>query len=209
MFKRRSSDAATAVDNAPGDHAPGWTAADGDAQPDRPGVTAKKGAPTPKRSEAEARRRQPYQPPADRKMAGQRSRQQSRDERLRRSQAQQRGEEWALPAKDRGPVRALARDVVDARRGIGEYYIFTIFLLIVLLILPWQATKIAADAFVVALLAIMVGEGWVVASKVKRLAHERYPNESTRGVNLYVTMRGISIRRLRLPKPKVERGAKV
>ena len=34
-----------------------------------------------------------------------------------------RGEDWALPRKDQGPVRALARDVVDSRRGIGEYYL--------------------------------------------------------------------------------------
>ena len=128
---------------------------------------------------------------------------------MRRSQALQRGEEWALPPKDRGPVRALARDVVDARRGVGEYYIFTIGVLIVLLILPWQGAKIAADGFVVLLLAIMLGEGWVVASKVKRLAQQRYPNESTKGLTMYVTFRGISLRRMRLPKPRVDRGAKI
>jgi hypothetical protein len=210
VFKRRSSDSPTAVDNVPADNAPGLTAVDADGQPGKPAaVTPKKGAPTPKRSEAQARRRQPYQAPADRKSAGQRSKQQTRDDRMRRSQAVQRGEEWALPAKDRGPVRALARDVVDARRGIGEYYIFTIFLLVVLLILPWQATKTAADGFVVVLLAIMLGEGWMVASRVRRMAAERYPNESTKGLTLYVTMRGISLRRMRIPKPRVGRGAKV
>jgi len=210
VFKRRSSDAPAPVDNVPGDNGPGLTTVDADGQLGKPAaVTPKKGAPTPKRSEAEAKRRQPYQAPADRKVAGQRSKQQGRDDRLRRSQAVQRGEEWALPAKDRGPVRALARDVVDARRGIGEYYIFTIFLLIVLLILPWQATKTVADGFVVALLAVMLGEGWVVASKVRRLAQERYPNESTKGLTLYVTMRGVSLRRMRIPRPRVDRGAKV
>ncbi len=204
MFKRRSSDAPTAVDNAPG-----WTSVDPDADTARPAVTPKKGAPTPKRSEAEARRRQPYQAPADRKAASQQSRQQGRDQRVRRSQALQRGEEWALPPKDRGPVRALARDVVDARRGIGEYYIFTIFLLVVLLVLPYATTKLVADAFVVVLLTVMVCEGWVVSTRVRRLAQERYPNESTRGLTLYVIMRGISVRRMRLPKPRVDRGAKI
>jgi hypothetical protein len=210
VFKRRSSDAPTAVDNALSNGAPGLTSVDADDQAARTAaVTPKKGAPTPKRREAEAGRRQPYQAPADRKAAGQQSRNAGREERMRRSRAQQQGEEWALPAKDRGPVRALARDVVDSRRGIGEYYIFTIVLLVVLLILPWQATKLLADAFVVALLAIMLGEGWLVASKVKRMAQERFPNESTKGIALYVTMRGISIRRMRLPKPKVDRGDKV
>jgi hypothetical protein len=206
VFKRRSTDPPTAFE-----HAPGWTAADdAEVQSARSAaITPKKGAPTPKRSEAEANRRQPYQAPGDRKAAGQRTRQQGRDERMRRSVALQRGEEWALPAKDRGPVRALARDVVDARRGIGEYYIFTIFLLIVLLVLPFQTSKLIADGFVVVLLAIMLGEGWLVAARVKRLAQERLPNESTKGLTLYVVMRGISLRRMRLPKPRVERGAKV
>lgn len=206
MFKRRSGDTPTALE-----HASGWSPADdAEAQPVRPAaVTPKKGAPTPKRSEAQASRRQPYQAPADRKAAGRRTKQQSRGDRIRRSQALQRGEEWALPPKDRGPVRGLARDVVDARRGIGEYYIFTIFLLIVLLILPFQASKFAADGAIVILLAIMLGEGALVASRVKRMAQERFPNESTRGLTLYVVMRGISMRRMRLPKPRVERGTKV
>jgi hypothetical protein len=206
VFKRRSSDAPTALE-----HTPGWTAADdAEEQSARPAaLTPKKGAPTPKRSEAEANRRQPYQAPGDRKAAGQRTKQLGRDERLRRSQALQRGEEWALPPKDRGPVRALARDVVDARRGIGEYYIFTIFLLVVLLVLPYQSSKLIADVFVVVLLAVMLGEGWMVSSRIKRLAQERFPNQSTKGLTLYVVMRGISMRRMRLPKPRVERGAKV
>ncbi len=210
MFKRRTSDAPTAADSASTDSAPGLTSVDDFGQPLRSGaVTPKKGAPTPKRSAAEASRRQPYQAPADRKSAGQRSKQQGRAERARRTQALQRGEEWALPAKDRGPVRALARDVVDARRGVGEYYIFTIFVLIVLLILPWQGAKLAADGFVLVLLAIMLSEGWVVSTRVKRLAQERYPNESTRGLALYVSVRGISMRRMRMPKPRVDRGAKI
>jgi hypothetical protein len=206
VFKRRSSDAPAALE-----HAPGWTPADDAGElPAKPAaLTPKKGAPTPKRSEAEANRRQPYQAPADRKAAGQRTKQQSRDDRMRRSQALQRGEAWALPPKDRGPVRALARDVVDARRGIGEYYIFMIFLLIVLLVLPFQASKLIADGVVVVLLAIMLGEGLMVASRVRRMAQERFPNESVRGLTLYVITRGISLRRMRLPKPRVERGAKV
>jgi hypothetical protein len=79
----------------------------------------------------------------------------------------------------------------------------------VLLILPFQASKFAADGAIVILLAIMLGEGALVASRVKRMAQERFPNESTRGLTLYVVMRGISMRRMRLPRPRVERGAKV
>lgn len=172
-------------------------------------MTAPKGVPTPKRSEAQANRRQPYQAPADRKAASQQSRQRDRTERIRKAEALQRGEQWAVPPKDRGPVRALARDVVDARRGVGEYYMFMVVLLVVLLIVPGKSTKLIADVVVLVLLLLIVVEGWFVGTKVKRLAAERFPGESTRGVMLYTTMRGISLRRMRIPKPRVERGDKV
>jgi hypothetical protein len=41
------------------------------------------------------------------------------------------------------------------------------------------------------------------------MAAERFPGQSTRGVVMYATMRGISLRRMRIPKPRVNRGDKV
>ncbi len=184
--------------------------ADGEqARPQRSSQTQPKGAPTPKRSEAQSGRRQPYQAPTDRKAAAQQSRERGRDDRVRRTAALQRGEQWALPRKDQGPVRALARDVVDARRGIGEYYMVMVLVLIILLVLPGNTTKLVADAVVVALLVLILIEGWLVGGKVKKLAAERFPGQSTQGVMLYTTMRGISLRRLRVPKPRVSRGDKI
>ena len=207
MFRRRSSDAPDVLDE---DQAAGFTSADDDqARAARSSLTAPKGAPTPKRSEAQANRRQPYQAPSDRKAASQQSRQRERAERARKTEALQRGEGWALPRKDQGPVRALARDVVDARRGVGEYYMIMVVVLIVLLVLPGSATKLIADIVVVALLVLIIIEGSIVGRKVKRLAAERYPGQSTQGVVMYTTMRGISLRRMRVPKPRVIRGDKV
>jgi Protein of unknown function (DUF3043) len=190
------------------DAAPGFTA-DGADSRSRPGVTAPKGAPTPKRSAAQASRRQPYQAPADRKAAGKQARQRDQAGRSRRTEAYQRGEEWAMPRKDRGPVRALARDVVDARRGVGEYYIGMVLVLLVLLFLPGKTSKLIADVFVIGLLLVMLTEGWFVGTKVKRLAAERFPRESAQGVILYSIMRGISMRRMRMPRPRVNRGDKI
>ncbi|HTZ91030.1 MAG TPA: DUF3043 domain-containing protein [Streptosporangiaceae bacterium] len=207
MFRRRSSDAPEVLDESQA--APDAADSDGDARPARSSLTAPKGVPTPKRSEAQASRRQPYQAPADRKTATQRSRQLDRSERVRKSQALQRGEQWALPAKDRGQVRGLARDVVDARRGIGEWYMLMVVLLVVLLVVPGKSTKIIADVVVVALLLVVIVEAWLVGNKVKRLAAERFPNESTKGVVWYAAQRGIQLRRMRLPKPRVERGQKI
>jgi hypothetical protein len=206
VFRRRSTDASGLLDQ---DQAAAGLSDDEQAPPARSSVTAPKGAPTPKRSEAQGSRRQPYQAPTDRKAAAQQSKLRGRDERLRKTQALQRGETWALPRKDQGPVRALARDVVDARRGIGEWYMIMVFVLIVLLVLPGNSSKIIADGVVLALLLVIIGEGWFVGSKVKRLAAERFPGQSTQGVMMYTVMRGISMRRMRVPKPRVNRGDQV
>jgi hypothetical protein len=212
VFRRRSSDAPDVLDaeaTVPPDTEAETSVSEDESPRVRSSWTAPKGAPTPKRSEAQANRRQPYQAPADRKAASQQSRQRDRAERIRKSEALQRGESWALPPKDRGPVRALARDVVDSRRGIGEYYMVMVVLLVVLLVIPGSETKLIADGFVLFLLLVIIVEGWFVGNKVKRMAEQRFPGESTRGVMMYTTMRGISLRRMRIPKPRVERGDKV
>ena len=37
----------------------------------------------------------------------------------------------------------------------------------------------------------------------------RFPNESTKGLGLYAAMRAMQFRRMRVPGPRVARGAKV
>jgi Protein of unknown function (DUF3043) len=175
-------------------------------RPVRSSYTPPKAGPTPKRSEAESNRRGPYQAPADRKAATRQSRERDRSDRSRRTEALQRGEEWALPPKDRGPVRSLARDVVDSRRSLSEYYLVAVIPIFVLIFLPYASLKLAADALVVAILIIVALEGYMVGRNVLQLAKERYPGQNTRGVRLYAAMRGTQMRRLRMPKPRVSPG---
>jgi hypothetical protein len=207
VFRRRSSDASGVLE--PDQPAPSVSDTDTPSERVRPGVTPPKGAPTPKRSEAQANRRQPYLAPADRKAAARRSREVNRADRITRAEGYQRGDPRYLPRKDQGPVRALARDVVDARRGLGEYYMLIVVVLIILLVVPGTTTKLVFDTAVVVAVALMIVEGWFVAMRVKRLAAQRYPGESTQGLTLYTMMRGIQMRRLRMPKPRVKRGDKV
>jgi hypothetical protein len=175
----------------------------------RTGFTAAKGRPTPKRSEAEKRRRQPYTAPGDRKAAATQGKTRDRTERARRMEAMRRGEAWALPRKDQGPVKALARDVVDSRRGISEYYLYGIVVLILLLFIPALKGTIIVDLVILAVLLVIVGEGWLVSRRVLRLARERFPGESTRGIGMYTALRGTQLRKMRVPAPRVQRGQKV
>jgi hypothetical protein len=202
VFRRRSADAPEVLDQD--DQSPESSAA-----ADRPGVTQSKGRPTPKRSEAERQRRQPFNAPADRKAAAQQSRDRDRAARTRRTQAMRRGENWALPRKDQGPVRALARDYVDSRRSISEYYMFAVLVLVVLLFIPSLRKSAVIDYAVLALLLVIVTESVLVGGRVIKLAQQRFPGESTRGVRMYSAIRGTQIRRLRMPAPKVKPGDKI
>jgi hypothetical protein len=171
-----------------------------------PAVTAGKGRPTPKRSDAERRRRQPYTAPKDRKEAARVSRDRQRSDRSRRMEAVRRGEEWALPPRDRGPAKALARDYVDSRRRVSEYYMYGLLVLLVLLFVPSLIVKTIVPLLVLVAVAVMAIEGFFIARRVKVLAAERMPGESTRGLGLYAAMRALQIRKLRMPKPRVNPG---
>jgi hypothetical protein len=169
-------------------------------------MTAGKGRPTPKRSEAEQRRHQPYSAPRGRKAASGEQRTRQRAERQRRYQAMQRGEDWALPAKDRGPVRALARDYVDSRRRVSEFYMYILIVLMIMVFMKSVVVQTIIPGLVIVMVLIMLVEGIFVGRKVKSLAGERYPRESTRGLAMYSAMRALQIRRLRTPKPRIKPG---
>ena len=177
--------------------------------PARPGVSAAKGRPTPKRSAAEKNRRGPYVAPKDRKSAGPRNKEKDRSDRARKVEAMRRGEDWALPRKDQGPIKALARDVVDSRRGVSEYYLYGIVVLIAALFIPGLRQNFVVDYVILIVLAVIIIEGWYVSNKVIRLAHERYPGQSTRGVRVYTALRGTQIRKMRVPAPRVTPKTKI
>ena len=202
VFRRRSADPPEVLDHDDQDPK-------GSAAADRPGVTQSKGRPTPKRSEAERGRRQPFNAPADKKAASQQSRDRDRTARARRSEAYKRGENWALPRKDQGPVRALARDYVDSRRSISEYYMFAVLVLVILLFIPSLRKSAVIDYAVLALLLVIVTESVLVGGRVIKLAQQRFPGENTRGIRMYAAIRGTQIRRLRMPAPRVKPGDKI
>jgi hypothetical protein len=208
VFRRRANDAPDVLDH---DSAAEQGADSGlTGQPGgRGGMTPAKGKPTPKRSEAEKRRRQPYTAPSDRKAASTQGRDRDRAGRQRKMEAMRRGEDWALPRKDQGAAKALARDVVDARRGISEYYLYGIVVLIALLFLPALRGKAIVDYAILVILVIIVTEGWWVSRKVLALVQERLPGEPTRGLRVYTAMRGTQIRKMRIPAPRVKPGDKI
>ena len=142
------------------------------APANRNAVTAGKGRPTPKRSEAERRRRQPSAPPATGKRRTAQYRERQRQDRARRQQGMQRGEQWALPPRDRGPVKALARDYVDSRRRLSEFYMYGLLVLLVLLFVRSPLVQSIVPVLVLVAVLIMLVEGIFIGRQVTRPGRE-------------------------------------
>jgi Protein of unknown function (DUF3043) len=179
------------------------------AATDQQAKTAGKGKPTPKRSEVERARRQPYTPPPkDRKAASAQQRDRRRAETVRRSEAMKRGEEWAIPARDRGAAKTLARDYVDSRRFIiSEYILFAVFVLVFLIFALGSGKNSTLVLYVeLAILAVIVIEGLYHGLRVTRLIKDRLPDASTRGIIWYVVKRSLRLRSSRIPPARVQRG---
>jgi hypothetical protein len=170
---------------------------------------AGKGKPTPRRSEVERRRREPYSPPpADRKAAAAQERQRRRETAKRKMDAMRRGEDWAIPPKDKGPVKALARDYVDSRKLIvSEYILFGVFVLIFLLFFTGAAKNSRTILYTeLSIVGILLAESYYHTLRVISLARRRLPGQSTRGLHFYVLKRSIRLRSTRIPPAKVRRG---
>jgi hypothetical protein len=191
------------------------TATEEPPQPLPAGKTARtegKGRPTPKRREAEKRNRQPITAPRTRREALRRD----RDQRERRTgnakqirEGMARGDERYLPRRDKGPVRKLARDYVDSRRTFGEFFMYLTILLVVLSMVTPLGARVYLQTFgLPVILAVLIVESVFISTRIKKLARERFPDESTQGVAMYAITRSMQIRRLRMPQARLKPGQK-
>src|SRR6516162_9481547 len=186
VFRRRSAGATdgTAPTGAQSPDGPAET-----KQPRSPAETAK-GRPTPKRSEAEAKRRQPIT--GSRVAAAPRTREEkakARTDRASRYEAMKRGEAWALNPRDRGQARALARDYVDSKRRVSEYYMYILVVLLVAVFVRNKTAQTFISPLVLVLIVIIVIDASLIRRSLRRLMAERLPNESTKGLTAYAVMR--------------------
>lgn len=166
------------------------------------------GKKTPKR--VVAGRRMPEPPAANRREAAKRLREKQRQERLEAREGMANGDERYLLARDRGPVRRLVRDIVDSRRTIGTWFFGTTFLVMIVGFNRALNSSIylAANALFVLMLLATAVDSYLISRTVKKLVRERFPDSKERlgSLYLYATMRAISFRFIRNPKPKVKVG---
>jgi hypothetical protein len=171
-------------------------------------MSDKKGKPTPKRKDAQAKLNfSPLSPTAS-KSAKKALKEQSRARRLETRAAYMRGEESALPIRDKGDARRFVRNYIDERKSIGEYFLVIIMVVLFLTIVPIPAVQLAAIAIMYSSMIYISINGFLLSRRIKKLVIAKFPGQSTKGIGLYGWMRSTQLRRLRAPAPQVGPGSK-
>jgi hypothetical protein len=185
----------------------------------KPPAQTGKGRPTPKRSEAEANRyrsltgtttsgrnRSSTAAPSRKLTPEEKAR--VRTDRSKQMQAMRRGEEWALQPRDRGPMKKLARDYVDAHRRPSEFYMYALIVLVISLVAGKAHKALNTDLqfLLLAIIAVIIVDALLLRRSINKLAKERLPGESTRGITFYAIMRALQLRRFRNPAPRIKPG---
>ncbi|TAK71034.1 MAG: DUF3043 domain-containing protein [Actinomycetota bacterium] len=192
MFKRRTPEPEAPVSEATVD-------------PSR----AAKGRPTPSRKEAEAARRHAIKVPADPKAARRAARERDRAARVAARAALAAGDERALPARDRGPVRAFARDFVDSRRTLAEFFIILAVVVLVLNFIRLPGLQAFVTLIWFVMTAVIVIDTAILLFRMSRAMKAQWPDPKDRkGTLLYAGMRCLQFRRLRLPPPRFRPGGR-
>lgn len=189
--------------------------ADSALDPTDPEAAERKGRPTPKRRDSQGKRG-PVTAPRTRKEAYARQKQLAKQQKSTgaaakpRTVAEQRaalkrGDPSALPRRDQGTTRKLARDYVDSKRMLSNY---------LLLLFPILIAGIAVPQLQILVLVVFVGllvEWYFVGRRIRALAIERY-GEAQGGnmtIGFYAGSRAYLPRRWRLPAPQAQRGDEI
>jgi hypothetical protein len=225
LFRRRSAELAdeaggpddAAEDAAAEDAAGEVTDETEEAQRPRGYTPSKKelGLSTPKRPSPHLRRPGATPAPRSRKDMTKEERRELKEERRARrreaTEGMRRGDPKFLPARDRGPERAIARDVVDSRRTVGTWFLGGALIVLFGSSSAVPQVVLAANLLFMLLALALIVDSTVLCRKVRRLVRERHPDSTERmgSLYLYVVMRAISFRRMRIPHPRLNLGDKV
>ncbi|MEI6869694.1 MAG: DUF3043 domain-containing protein [Actinomycetota bacterium] len=167
---------------------------------------SKKGRPTPKRKEAQAARKVSSIAPASTKAEKARAKEAAKSARIAQRAAYLRGDESALPLRDKGPVKKYVRNYVDSRRSIGEYFLPVIFVVLFLTLIPSKIFQLGSIAVMYTVLLVSVVDGFLLTRKLKREVSAKFPGAELKGIGMYGWLRSTQMRRMRTPKPSIKAG---
>ncbi len=196
LFRRKSADLVTEeieeVDAEPVARPRGYTPKKGEATPKRPAVN---------RRVAEAK-------PANSKEARALARRKRQEDAAARRQGMAEGDDRYVMPRDRGPVRRYVRDIVDSRRSVGSLFLGALVVMLALSTPNIPAARIASDVVLLVFLLALLADTVLLSRRIKRLVSAKFPKntESWGRLYRYAIMRSLSMRMMRMPKPRVKPG---
>ena len=106
-------------------------------------------------------------------------------------------------------MRAYVRDVVDSRPHLLGLFMPLALVVVASVLVPVPAVQQYMSLFSLAMLMVMIAEGVYLGLSTTRSVRAKFPNEdvSALGTGWYAFTRATQPRRLRMPKPRVQRGA--
>lgn len=122
------------------------------------------------------------------------------------------GNEAYLLPRDKGPVRAFARDIVDSRRNVlGLFMPLALFLIFTMFAVPSVQVQMWMTPAMLVLMIVMIVDGIFVGRLVNKRVYERFPTSDEGGFKLgwYAASRASQLRKMRAPRPRVNRGEPV
>ena len=174
-----------------------------------------KGRATPTRREAEQRNRRPVvgapPPPrgatrAERKVQRAERSAAAREARNRNRVALANGDERALPTRDKGPVRKFVRDYVDARRNLGEFFMPVALVSLAIGFVGVEQARVLSLILLYLMVIAIAVDSFLLSRRLKQVTQAKFGDKGTAGTGAYGVMRALQLRRMRMPKPQVERG---
>ena len=119
------------------------------------------------------------------------------------------GDDKFLMPRDRGPVKAHIRDLVDSRPHLMGLFMPLAIVVVLSLLIPVFAIQQYLSLFSLIALTAMILEGILLGTTITKKTRAKFPNATVGalGTGWYAFTRASQLRRLRIPKPRVERGA--
>ena len=119
------------------------------------------------------------------------------------------GDEAHLPLRDKGPVKRFIRDYVDARWNVGEFMLPVMVLVLALTFLGNRYAWAMLLVFILVYGLILVGvvDALLMWRRMRAQARRQVRRGAARGAAWYAVTRAFQMRRSRMPRAQVARGA--
>ena len=165
-----------------------------------------KGRPTPSRKDAQKARQDLLKGDVNSRAGRKAERERDRQKRAQARNEMLAGNPKYLLARDAGPARELARNLVDSRRSAGEYFVPAAFVVLILGLIKIPTVQTFVFFGWMGMLIFVVFDTVRLGIKLRAALKSDLPADTKlRGCVTYGVMRALQLRRFRMPKPQVSR----